>query len=85
MSREQQIEYIRRKCEARGMKRPMRLADMLLAIGGGKRIHPGGSNDMGYFISEDDKLKAQWNLRTDSLEAQSEECITFLYDLLSKA
>lgn len=63
--------------------RPIRLADVLLAIGK-KTTH-----DFGYYCCDNGVIaqtgsgaKANWNLRKDDLTEQSDECIIFLADLL---
>ena len=65
--------------------REIRLADVLIAIGGHQPIHFGwGDNGVGYFISNEDKLLASWNLKDDNLDHQTEETKQFLIDLLIK-
>jgi hypothetical protein len=63
--------------------RPIRLADMLLAIGNPfVEVHANGgivtqTNWPGHKLQQ-----AVWNLRKDDLTEQSDECIEFLADLL---
>jgi hypothetical protein len=64
-----------------GRLRPIRLADVLVAID--KRKSYGeyatiASNGWFHFDAE----RSWWNLRKNDLTEQSEECILFLYDLL---
>lgn len=65
--------------------RPIRLADVLLAMGRkADRINVGGDgafNCLNQLLGNWSK-RAFWNLRKDNLEDQSEECINFLYELL---
>ena len=61
------------KCHCIARQRPIRLADVLLAIG---EIRPDFLLAVGHLAS--------WNLRKDNLEEQSEETINFLASLLEK-
>lgn len=70
--------------------RPIRLADVLLAVKlfGRKRV-PWMVDEMGFFWARDnDKkviffgLEKQWDLFKDDLTQQSEETIDFIYELL---
>lgn len=73
--------------EETGVMRPIRLADVLLAIplteGTTWRV-----TQNGIFVSVEDEwgketfTDAQWNFLKDDLTEQSEECITFLAGLL---
>lgn len=75
--------------------RPIRLADVLLAIGLSDDLTGGGIR--GHGISSDGRftklfgdagesgcnwLEIAWNLRADRLDEQSDECVAFLGDLL---
>jgi hypothetical protein len=65
--------------------RPLRLADVLLAIGKeyvdlGVNCEGQWENAMGVGITGADN--AAWNLRADDLEKQSEETIRLLHELL---
>jgi hypothetical protein len=63
--------------------RPIRLADVLLAIGKvGLKAH---INQDGYFPTKSGNTTTlnYWNLRTDDLTQQSDECIDFLYMILN--
>lgn len=74
--------------------RPIRLADVLLAIEEDKQVVISKEDDGAYFgkVSNGDTRyehdisirwsPAFWNLRADDLTQQSEETINFLYDLL---
>jgi hypothetical protein len=67
--------------------RPIRLADVLLAIPNqyGQKLSTGYiSGDRINVSLEADTLDvvAYWNLRKDDLTEQSDECINFLYELL---
>lgn len=72
---------------SKNLFRPIRLADVLLAIGKtGKScaIDDTGSfceSDFGGFVPNYTK---QWNLRKDSLEEQSKNCISFIHELIQK-
>jgi len=70
---------------------PIRLADVLLAIGTLKRFSPapeafsiGEHLSLDFFAHGDDanRFRISWNLRADSLEQQSEETVKFLWELL---
>jgi hypothetical protein len=84
------LELIRQACikanpiGSGGFKyRPIRLADVLLAIDGttqGQLIAIRPNGDM--YRSDIQNTKWHWNLRNDDLSQQSNECIEFLYDLL---
>lgn len=90
------LETIREKCVAAnldefefGIPRPIRLADVLLAIGdiGLASMNIAAPNiDYGKasFIWEPFSSGKHfiWNLREDDLSKQSEETIDFLYELL---
>lgn len=52
--------------------RPIRLADVLL------------TGEDGFWAKNVLDLIIHWNLRADSLDKQTEECISFLYQLLCK-
>lgn len=66
--------------------RPIRLADVLLAMEGkisndSLSLHSGGYRDFLWY--QDEKIQINfWNLLKDSLSDQSEETINFLYQLL---
>lgn len=65
--------------------RPIRLADALLALGMKKNygyVCTDGSLFEGGLDVENDFSYGQWNLRKDSLDEQSEETVSFLYELL---
>jgi hypothetical protein len=103
MERNDQLSLIRQKCiEAlcahgtrseqslytRGFDRPIRLADVLLAI---TKASPNNHNRVwlksdGRFVLNENGNSlhnpADWNLRKDDLTEQSEECINFIYELL---
>jgi hypothetical protein len=82
------------ECEATGKVsgRPIRLADVLLAIGQRQKDSETPFNfaihDSGAIMKWDLRLAEWfntcivWNLDADDLEKQSEETITFLYELL---
>lgn len=57
--------------------RPIRLADVFLAVG-----HNQGYRDGKMQASQLYTIVEVWNLRADDLEKQSEETINFLYELL---
>lgn len=64
---------------------PVRLADVLLAIGDRERIHVGGRGRFFTFKGDDmrDMVGGRfWNLRKDDLTEQSDECLAFLAELL---
>ncbi len=70
--------------------RPIRLADVLLAIEIRKptmKITDSDNIDYGKMvdITEEEKIKAMfdWDLKSDDLEKQSEETISFLHNLLT--
>jgi len=101
--RQEQLAAIRQKCieanptikddtlctpECRVHRRPIRLADILLAAARNSVLEgwqymvdvcgdfyalPDGNNP---------QLKAHWNLRADNLEDQSDETIAFIHSLL---
>jgi hypothetical protein len=56
--------------------RPVRLADVLLAINESKK------RPYGYDVLME--IVAYWNLRKDDLSEQSVECVAFLAELLAK-
>jgi hypothetical protein len=67
--------------------RPIRLADVLLAIGekaksvgidGFVEVDQYGTFWMSARIVENEMRQVNWNLRQDDLTLQSDECITFL-------
>lgn len=64
--------------------RPIRLADVLLAIG--RRSDTWNISGDGYFnildVAQNWQRKASWNLRADSLSDQEPEIIDFIYELL---
>lgn len=72
--------------------RPIRLADVLLAITDGyffavsedghilRMVEGSGTNELGLFRYEG--TGKYWNPRTDDLTAQSDECLKFLVNLL---
>ena len=65
-----------------GTERPIRLADVLLAV---QKQEYGGSPEFRYTCEKltSGAWHVHWNLRKDDLTEQSEECISFLYDLLT--
>jgi hypothetical protein len=71
-------------------ERPIRLADVLLAIGdnnpkvNGIRAN-GGFMRIGRFQQRNTNYTLFWNLRTDDLTAQSNDTIEFLANLLDHA
>jgi hypothetical protein len=70
------------------ISRPIRLADVLLAIPQNESCKAQAVSMNGDFFDFDDDMKtytivgSPWNLRADDLEKQSEETINFLYELL---
>ncbi len=58
------------------VSRPIRLADVLLAIG-----RPALYDSSAYFLYKNGN--EVWDLRRDDLTEQSDECVAFLADLLS--
>lgn len=87
----------RRNCaeqiEDRREFRPIRLSDVLLAMKQKESLHGNARIKLhidGTFWLLDGKIgtrvdaEAQWNLRTDDLEAQSDETIAFISSLLGK-
>lgn len=67
--------------------RPIRLADVLLAARGNKgellRIDQYGTFWIGHSVEVmGENTKVDWNLRTDDLSQQSEECIDFIHSIL---
>jgi hypothetical protein len=98
------LQFIREKCIAanpeirvddhcfcgRTFDRPIRLADVLLAIGKHLEIAY-ACDEAGWFWKDNDEgdgdwnligSSGRWNLRADDLEKQREETINFLYKLL---
>lgn len=74
-------ETFYQKDEMRIVGRPIRLADVLLAL------RAAGTLNFKVIVKkdsiwEDHGIKELWNLRADDLEQQSEETISFLYELL---
>ena len=64
--------------------RPIRLADVLLAIGMRPRLQVGINEGLGVMTTGDGTmLRATWNLRTDDLTKQSPKTIAFIHSLLS--
>lgn len=94
MTKQEQLDFIRSRCIAANPEieersrfnrlhevrvLPIRLADLLLAIDGltaGKV--PG--NDFAYIRKGN--VRSKWLLTKDDLTEQSNECVSFLYDLL---
>jgi len=67
--------------------RPIRLADVLLAIGKKQEIKPRlelWSVQLEMMFTRNERNNAMWNLLKDSLSDQSSECIDFLYELLKQ-
>lgn len=63
--------------------RPIRLADVLLAIDDKSSRERYTVDCLGGFKKVGTKwIICNWNLRKDSLEEQSEETVAFIYDLL---
>ncbi len=60
--------------------RPIRLSDVLVAM----RQAKGATDSDQFWLIEDCDRKNTWNLRTDSLEAQSPETIDFLHGIICK-
>lgn len=60
--------------------RPVRLADVLYAIGD-KKIDDDADAEV-FYRGTAVKVLRHWNLRQDDLTGQSDECITFLAGLL---
>ena len=73
------IEVGEEIAEENGMMRPIRLADVLLAI---REKMPLGNIPMGHGTSVLNLMMQHWNLRTDDLSQQSPETLKFLADLL---
>lgn len=75
-----------RKDEYEILGRPIRLADVLLAIGLKDKIVIGGDGIIGTIAAFGPIIivKAKWNLKDDSLDNQSPECKDFLINLLVK-
>ena len=95
--REARLEVIRQKCIEAGVslietfegeERPIHLADVLLAIDKkGDEHHLTSEGQFALYDPEDGNMylsKVWWNLRKDDLTEQSDECITFLADLLNE-
>lgn len=93
MTRQQQIEIIRKACAAANPQveilmgqemsvyyiRPIRLADVLSAIGNvDARVKVDGDK-LKVFA---DETMLTWNLRKDDLTEQSDECVEFLAEIL---
>ncbi len=88
-SREEQLEAIRGKCIEANPEiqpkffthpshgRPVRLSDILLAIQIWAEFKPG------FFPQEAEDVMRMWNLRADDLGEQNDECIQFIYSLLT--
>lgn len=81
------------KSEVQILGRPIRLADVLLAVDKllyieieGGRTHPENMfvNCKGDFILETGLILGRWNLREDDLSKQSEETLKFLAELLNQ-
>lgn len=108
--REKHLESIRKACVAanaendgtfncdnceRPMLRPLRLADVLLAMGKRKNVEPLTVDEYGNFeighkkqyvtVREHPHLskEAKWNLRDDRLEALKDEDLAFIASLLT--
>jgi hypothetical protein len=89
MIREQNIEAIRKACIAKQSKlteivhwkRPIRLADVLLAAieCDLEKIYP---NEKFPFTKVSATIVALWNLRKDDLTHQSDETLSFIASLL---
>lgn len=76
------IEFCKhlKNCPLTYSDREIRLSDVLLAIKGVYYV-----NTDGYFFKEIDHFPlGNWNLLKDSLESQSEECISFIHELIQK-
>lgn len=81
------IEKSRHYAKSCPIRRPIRLADILLTIKSSidvSGVHPVNQSDAYYERLNElgNKLIAGWNLREDNLESQSDDCISFLYELL---
>lgn len=63
--------------------RPIRLADVLLAIGQGASYYGPYDGELAMTTSQPER-KATWNLLKDSLEDQEEPTINFIHELLQK-
>lgn len=61
--------------------RPIRLADVLLALPDDS-FGWGGISRKYLFFNSDASRSAEWNLRTDDLTAQTDECIAFIHSLI---
>lgn len=73
--------------------RPIRLADVLLAINQVLGINNVAIEEYGVFMQTDNEgwgeihdndKRVKWILKDDNLENQSEDCINFLYQLLKE-
>lgn len=83
------LTHVEANCPA---NRPIRLADVLLAIGHldvikykeGFKTHPHNVcvTTLGYALNENGMHLFEWNLRQDDLTEQSDYCVSFLYELL---
>jgi hypothetical protein len=62
---------------------PIRLADVLLAIGGRNVKSYYSVHKDGHWCISNFRDLCWWNLRKDDLTEQSDECIAFLADLLN--
>lgn len=64
--------------------RPIRLADVLVAMGARDNVVRLAVSEAGEFLFLDSGKQPAiyWNIHTDDLSQQSEECITFLDTLL---
>ena len=63
--------------------RPIRLADVLLAISvKDPKIHYGITDDGQFINIFDDSSFPWWDLKNDNLESQSKETIDFIHELL---
>lgn len=96
MTRTEQLELIRRKCvEANTdsgimnktypgiQKRPLRLADVLLAIGQTRHLILLRLEEDGLHISTGTgRVSFFYDLRQDDITLQSDECVAFLAELL---
>lgn len=62
--------------------RPIRLADVLLALNNHKSVREPDKHEWQIYGLCNDAFPRSWNLRKDDLSEQSDECISFLYELL---